>query len=102
MPGNVPTPTADSMTVGATFAFAGEGTNPAPGGGFFFPDVSAIVDGKAISISDSMSMMVDTEAPPGYTPKQTFEFFVPRETDSLLLRVTPKTDPYRVVEFRLW
>lgn len=102
IPGSEPTPTADSMTVSATFAFTGANTNPAPAGGFFYPDVSALVDGETLSISNTMSMQVDSEAPPGYTPKQTLTFFVPRASDSLVLRVTPKADPYRTADFRLW
>ena len=38
-------------------------------------------------------MQVDTEAPGGYTAKQSFEFFAPRSTQSLVLRVIPRPIP---------
>jgi hypothetical protein len=101
-PGSEPTPTANATTVEAVFAFTGAGTNPAPGGGFFYPDVYALADGKSIPIGDSLSGQLDSEAPEGVTPKQSLMFFVPRTTQSLVLRVIPTTDPYRTVDFRLW
>ena len=64
-PGTEPTPTPDSTTVEATFAFTGEDTNPAPGGGFFYPDVSVLADGKSIPVGDTLSGQLDSEAPPG-------------------------------------
>jgi hypothetical protein len=102
LPGTEPTPTADSMTVEAIFAFTGADTNPAPGGGFFYPDVSVLADGRPLSLGDSLSGQLDSEAPPGVTPKQSLNFHVPRTTRSLVLRVIPSTDPYRTADFRLW
>jgi hypothetical protein len=102
VPGTEPTPTLDSMTVEATFAFTGADTNPAPGGGFFYPNVAVLADGKLLPVSEGLSGQLDSEAPPGVTPKQSFGFFVPRVTRSLVLRVIPTTDPYRTVDFRLW
>ena len=83
------------------FSIEGSGTNPAPGGGYFYPQLELIADGKTVSV-DQQSAGWDMEAPPGVVPQETMSFLVPDDARSLVLRLIPSFADTQTVAFRLW
>lgn len=84
-----------------SFTVEGPGTNPAPGGGFFYPEFELIVDGETTPV-DILSSGGDVEAPPGAVPSAWFSFQVPEGAQSVALLVTPSFAETQTVAFRLW
>jgi hypothetical protein len=83
------------------FSIEGSGTNPAPGGGYFYPQLELIADGKTVSV-DQQSAGWDMEAPPDVVPQETMSFLVPEHARSLVLRLIPSFADTQTVAFRLW
>lgn len=83
------------------FSVDGPGTNPAPGGGFFYPEFDLIVDGETTPVEVSSSGG-DMEAPKGVVPGAWFSFQVPESAESVALLVTPSFAESQTVAFRLW
>jgi hypothetical protein len=83
------------------FSIEGSGTNPAPGGGYFYPQFELIADGKPVSL-DEQSVGFDMEAPPGVVPQETMSFQAPSDTRSLVLRLIPSFADTQTVAFRIW
>ena len=83
------------------FSIEGSGTNPAPGGGYFYPQFQLIADGKSIPI-DVQQRGGDVEAPPGVTPRETMSFQVPASAHSAVLLAIPSYAATQTVGFRLW
>ena len=89
--------------VNVAFAFRGPGTNPAPGGGFFYPNMQLIVDGKEVPIDGGgLESGYDVEAPEGIAPRETLSFEVPADAQSAVMRVIPSFADTQTVAFRLW
>ncbi len=91
----------DHRWVHLAFSIEGSGTNPAPGGGYFYPQSELIADGKPVSLAEQ-SVGWDMEAPPGVVPRETMSFQAPSDARSLVLRVTPSFADTQTVAFRIW
>jgi len=85
----------------AEFTIEGPDANPAPGGGYFYPEFRLLVDGKTMPV-DIASSGGDVEAPPGVAPRASLEFLVPESAHSVALLTTPSFAETQTVAFRLW
>ncbi len=83
------------------FSIEGSGTNPAPGGGYFYPQLELIADGQPVAL-DAQSVGWDMEAPEGVVPQETMSFQVPSDARSLVLHLIPSFADTQTVAFRLW
>lgn len=84
-----------------SFSIEGTGTNPAPGGGFFYPEFDLIADGETTPV-DISSSGGDVEAPRGVIPSAWFSFQVPEDAQSMALLVTPSFAATQTVAYQLW
>jgi len=94
---------SDRRVVRATFVFTGPGTNPAPGGSFFYPQVQVVADGSLVPDDAlNLSTAFDTEIDPGISPRETLSFEVPADAKALLIRLIPSFADTQTVGFRIW